>query len=169
MLRNHVAKHGEEVEPEGAGYQKWRLQINEEDPIEITSNKLLKLLSGSNATVSLNEDGEVVFAAQMKIVPKPNKYIDDPTYTLQDSDYDKWIVFRTDCTVTVPQGLTIHRIFEGESDENVTVTFVGASGTKLRHTASISRTLSADAPFAVRVSKENNYLLFGTDPTNYAG
>lgn len=161
--------HNEEVEPQNGAYGKWQLQVNNEAPIDVTSSKLIKFLSGTNGTVSLDQNGHLVFSATMAIIEKPNKEIEAATYELKDEDYDQWLVFKNNCTVTIPQGLSVHRIFEGETDPGATVTFEGATGVTLRHTASINKTLSPNAPFGIRVRDTDNYLLYGTDPENYAG
>lgn len=56
MKRNHVGKHGEEIEQEGSGYGHWKLKISEEEAININGADMVKFLAGNN--VSLDFDAE---------------------------------------------------------------------------------------------------------------
>lgn len=165
MQTNHVLKHGKEVEEEQASYSRWRLKVGN-TTINVTNDKLITLLAGTNFSFTVDGD-QITLNASAAAFKKPNKPISDATYVLKEEDATKWLIFTTNCEVTVPTGLSIHNIIEGEAYTGATVTFKAGNGMNLRHTDSISKTLSPNGPFGVRYNASNDAILYGTDPTNY--
>jgi hypothetical protein len=166
MISNHQLSHNEEVKG-FTQYDHWKLKINNETAIEVSTKELLTIVEGSNMDISI-AGNTVTLNALNTLYEKVNKVISSSTYTITESDKYKWLVFTNDCTVTIPTGLDTPNLFEGESD-GATVTFQAATGVTLRHINSISKTLSADGVFGIRFRSADNCVLYGTDPTNYLG
>lgn len=168
MKSNHPFKHEEEVEPEGSGYKNWSLKINELAPVVVNSEDVFKMLSGSGIGFDFDpETKSLTVTGQALLFKKPNKPVDGASYTIKAEDATKWLVVNQNCTITVPKGLSIHDIFEGEANAGATVTFQQATGATINHVASIGKVLSPHGVFGVRVKATDKYTLYGTDPINY--
>lgn len=167
MKTNHPYLHEEEVEPEGTGYTFWALKINSEVPVNMTSEEVFRMVQGTGVTFDFDAPTKTLTVNATVKPPKPNKPIDAAVYTIEAADADKWLVINQNCLITVPKGLAVHHIFEGEANTGVTATFQAETDAVLRHVASISKKLSANAPFGIRVKALNDYTIYGTDPINY--
>lgn len=169
MKSNHPFLHEEEVEAEAPGYDYWSVKVDDAAAVNMTTKKLFSFLSGSGIDFSFDSETNSLTVSAPDKAPKPNKPIDAAAYTIEAADKGKWLVVNQDCVVTVPKGLTVAHIFEGEANAGATVTFQAETDAALNHVASISKTLSPYGVFGIRVKALNNYTIYGTDPINYNG
>ncbi len=54
MESNHKLSHGKEVDPENLGYEYFSLQVNNQTPINVSRHQLIKILNGTNTSISLS-------------------------------------------------------------------------------------------------------------------
>ena len=168
MKTNHVLKHGREAEEEAEELynDKWLLSVDGGDPIEVKEDDVVEFLSGDNAEITV-EGRKITVNAKSSLFEKPNKEIDSSAYELKELDKYKWLIFKNNCEVTAPAGITAHSIIEGEAYTGATVTFKTGLNMKIRHVASISKTLSPGGVFGFRYNKTSEAVMYGTDPVNY--
>jgi hypothetical protein len=130
-------------------------------------NNFPNALSFASGTVTLGRAGLTSLSINLDsryAYRKTVKEVTTATYTINSTDQLRWLVFTINCLVTVPTGLLIDDLYEGEADAGATVTFQAAVGVTLRNVASVTKTLSPSGVFGIRGRANNNFVLYGTDP-----